>query len=215
MIWGIGAGRCGTATYAFENGGLHEPYPLIVEEAARYWRGERSPELLQRLEHRLRARLWAPVDLVVDLKQSLVIPAICELDPQAEFIWLLRDPESSVRSMLSIRYYNPDPSWPLAVQRAEQWRIRPSTRFWDDWSLTEKCCWYWLEMNKACDVGLADTGAPFRVVDVESLGPKKWNPGIKSNRYTPIEGPIEIWPRCWEAYKKWRRLGSSIREVEA
>ena len=95
--WGVGTGRCGTKSLAMDIGGLHEPQPWFRQAAQQWWSGDRSKEdeILGILLHRM--TLGVPI---VDMHHSFIIPLIKRVDDSPYFIWLLRDPERCVDSLL-------------------------------------------------------------------------------------------------------------------
>ncbi len=169
-VWGIGTGRCGTVTLAKVRGGIHEPKPWIHKEAARYYCGERGDELLNSLRHKLAARLRLKEELIVDSKQSLIIPFIMEIDPGAEFVWLVREPRASMKSFSAWEFYSREPSEDFGYE-LDQWRARPPGGFPSNWSLLMKRLWFWEEINKVIARDLELTGAPFKLKLTHQLGP--------------------------------------------
>jgi len=84
MIWGVGTGRCGTGSLAHELGAQHE---------IRDWDGRRETVEPYLLAHR---QVNHPV---VDYRLSVCVPDILKADPDAEFIWLIREPVACIESL--------------------------------------------------------------------------------------------------------------------
>jgi len=140
MIWGLGTGRCGTRSLAAQYGGLHEPKPWFKEEARNYWmHGEE--ELLR---HRIKERAKLDTPLVVDFKQSWCIPLILEIDPDARFVWLIRDAVDCVNSMVAGKWWS-DRDWHGTR------RIEPRAGWTPLDGRMNKCVWYWLTTNRIID----------------------------------------------------------------
>lgn len=189
-VWGIGTGRCGTATLAHTCCGLHEPRPWIHEVATKYYWGRRDQETLEALARALTWRHRQPREVVVDLKQSLVIDLIVDIDPDAYFVWLVREPKSAVRSFMSYEYFcRQFDTEPLKALRYEmdKWRTMPEEGIPEDWSLPMTCMWYWNEMNTVIFETLKKTGAPFEILLTTELGNRKYNPIELAPGYEKVE----------------------------
>ena len=106
MLWIVGTGRSGTKSAAREYEGVHEPEPWIGHLASRYYLGERGVGA-RHLEKLLTRRARLDAGCVSDHWQSLCIPLIEEVDPEARFVWLVRDPFQTVRSFLRPNNWNP------------------------------------------------------------------------------------------------------------
>jgi hypothetical protein len=175
-IWGIGTGRCGTATLAITRGGAHEPKPWLFMEAMKYYQGERSEEVMTILRDRLQARMRSLFNFIVDQKQSVLVPLIVEVDSEAKFVWLIREPVDCVKSMMAFGFYaRTIEKWDLLRIMLDESRVRPKEGFPDSWSLETKCFWYWHEVNSVIERDLVTTGAPFEMVFTHDLGPVVYN----------------------------------------
>lgn len=157
--WGLGVGRAGTLSLARQLDGEHNPSPGI------------GPDLDDDgLKEVLRERLGRD-RASVDRLHSLVIPQIRSVDPEARFIWLLRDPFSNVRSMLDTRHlevrdsrYYPIPSEPDST-RAAAWV----------WSNINSSIWRDLEGHndwqvcptQSLSIRLGSTNVPRRLSDTQ------------------------------------------------
>lgn len=87
MRYGIGTGRSGTLSLAREIGAVHEPHPGLT-------RRMRVPAARKVIQARIDAGLPS-----VDRLQSFHMATIEELDPDAYFLWLVRNPTDCIRSM--------------------------------------------------------------------------------------------------------------------
>ena len=100
MIWGIGTGRCGTKSLAADLGGVHEPTPWLGHRAveAYRWPGQGGP--VAWCWTRIKERRESGEAAVVDAQHSYVIPLIRQVDPAAEFAWVIRNPQSTAESLI-------------------------------------------------------------------------------------------------------------------
>ena len=171
MLWGVGTGRCGTMTMAVALGGLHEPRPWIHEEATRYWRGDRSKELLDRLENKMMHKLRTELP-IMDLKFSYIIPFIKRrIDPEAKFLWMIRNPHEFVRSAIAKNWYKrTEDNCKWVLWDLDRWRITPGGGFDDDCSQVFKCYWYWWATNRCIDFHIAETKSEFKVIFTHNMG---------------------------------------------
>lgn len=140
MIWGMGTGRCGTKSLARFLGGEHEPQPWIRDEGIRAFFGE--PVAVSQAKVKLKERLAAGVPCV-DLKHSFLIKQIEELDANAAFVWVARDPVATVQSFLS------GGSWTVVNQYGRDlWRPRHGWQNME--SRIEKAAAHWWHTNMIC-----------------------------------------------------------------
>jgi len=156
MIYVVGCLRSGTQSIASITKGAREPHPKIVEEALTFYRGDYT--FLSRLKEKLRTRKELDVPLISDHHQSYVIQIIKEVDPDAEFIVLLRRPHDVMKSLMARRWYRPD-----------QWfHLRPR-QGWSgqQWTQLLKVGWLWTETYRVILREL--DGTPFRLVATENL----------------------------------------------
>jgi hypothetical protein len=155
----LGTGRCGTRSLAKDLGGIHEQQPWFsVEAIAAYWGDEQARELCRaKLERRLASGVPQ-----VDLHQSYLIPIICSVDPDAEFIWLVRHPMTCIASFVaggawsrmnndSESLWRPRYGWPVGLPRFD------------------KALHYWLNVNVLLERELVASGHPWRLVRTETL----------------------------------------------
>lgn len=135
-LWVVGTGRCGTKSAARELALPHEPPPLLGREAVAAFHNPRSRDALvmQRIEQRMDL---APG--VVDHRQSYVVRLIREADPDARFLWLIREPIPCVESMVACGWWN--------GSTPERWWPRGG---WDRYAdEVERAAVYWREINAA------------------------------------------------------------------
>lgn len=104
MRWGIGTGRCGTRSLAFQMNGIHEPKPWI-NGLPNAWRKERrlsnrKKKIEPILEKIIDERSWLDTEIVVDFQQTLCIDLILKVDPDAEFVAVFRKPLECIGSFM-------------------------------------------------------------------------------------------------------------------
>jgi hypothetical protein len=148
--------------------------PWIHQAATKYYWGYKDPETLSELAEALMWRYRQPHEVVVDLKQSLVIDLIVDIDPDPYFIWLVREPKSAVRSFMSYEYFCRQHD--ALRYELDKWKTMPEEGVPKEWSLPRTCLWYWNEMNSVILKGLQKTGAKFEVLLANELGSVRWNP---------------------------------------
>lgn len=190
-VWGIGTGRCGTRSLARDLGGVHEPKPHYGPEATlAYWG---SPAARQRCWVRLQSRLALGVP-VVDLHHSLLIGLICQVDPQAEFIWLIRHPMTCVASFLA------GGGWTAQNgDGATLWR--PQAGWPDTYTRLDKAIRYWCEVNALIERGLEACGRPWQLRLTEELvAHDNAYPKNRQWRYTPEEA-AQVMDACGGAWQ--------------
>lgn len=215
-VWGIGTGRCGTATLARTCCGLHEPRPWIFKEAVKYYWGDHSDANVGLLQDKLGYRMRVPHEVIVDLSQSHVIPVIAKLDPDAYFVWLVREPIEAVKSFMGFEYFiRKSGMSPLERLRygLDTWRTAPKEGWPEHWGWLMKCLWYWNEMNSVILKGLQETGAEFEIILTNELGNRKYNPIELATGYKRVE-KIFWTPETKEYYSSivepfWKEIVSS------
>lgn len=179
--WGLGTGRCGTRSLAADLGGMHEMKPWFGPEAIAAYYGDPSCRSL--CVEKLKVRLDTGVPQV-DLHHAYLIPLIVEVDPDADFIWLIRHPLTCIASFLagtawtrtardSETLWRPRYGWPMGTQRVD------------------KAITYWIMVNNLIERDLAACGRPWRLVRTETLRAHEnqyplsrefvWKPGEAAN----------------------------------
>jgi len=154
MIWGIGTGRCGTMSLAKEIDGVHEPKPALDNSGY---------AAIGLLKDRL-----AKGKPSIDWKQSFYIPEIKQIDPDAHFIWLIRNPFEFVSSFVARGGWD----YPHYIK-------------WTRGNLVERGLEWWLEVNAIIsdNVPLGGPSEVRRTVDLELHE----NKGNKAVFFTPQE----------------------------
>lgn len=164
-IYIVGTGRCGTTSLASIWDGVHEPEPNIIYEATRFYLGDTS--IQRNLIEKIKARKNLDTRIIVDNKQSTVIPLLKEVDPKAEYVLLVREPMPCIESFYARGAYSQDEH----LHRKSIWvdnRLRPIADFPKNWTTFMKCAWYWTEVHR---VILSTIGnAKFSVMYTEEIG---------------------------------------------
>jgi len=131
---------------------IHEPEPILIEEATLYLYGKYSHEKIVQLLKDTRKK-------IIDGKQygesnqklSFIIPALQEAFHDSKYIWLVRDGREVVNSTFSLGWYD---SSLLKDSKWQKYQIEaPKTgdindEQWRKMNSFEKCCWYWSYTNK-------------------------------------------------------------------
>lgn len=163
MIWGVGCHRSGTMSLAEDLGGVHEPQPRFEYDPVSYqhWREswQEAPPFVpdpgfigDNIKGRLVGRL-ATGKPCVDAAQSYIIPLIREVDPEAEFVWIVRNPFLVVGSLVHAsgcwaphdasdgrKMIYPKKGWPAGTTRID------------------KAIYYWRETNRIIWQELCEPG---------------------------------------------------------
>ena len=131
---------------------LHEPNPILIEEAPQYLYKNYSHEKLVQLLRKTRKPIVNGLQYgESNQKLSFIIPAIVEAFPECKFIWLVRDGREVVNSAYSLGWYDNN------LLKNSKWQNNliqaPNTgdiekNQWDKMNSFEKCCWYWGYTNK-------------------------------------------------------------------
>jgi hypothetical protein len=160
VIWALGTGRCGTRSLAAQLGGVHEPRPWFSTEAIRAYYGDAAARATVR--EKLLGRLALGVPVVSDLHHSYAIPLICEVDPHASFVWLVRHPMTCIASLLA------GGAWTAQNDNsATLWR--PADGWPAYWSRLIIGMHYWCSVNRAIWVELDRCGHGWVIQETESL----------------------------------------------
>ncbi len=179
----LGTGRSGTMSAAAYFGGAHEPSSEIIIPAAAYHTAGLIP-----VEEAAALIEYADLPEVSShYRYAELIPAIRLADPDAEFLWVRRDREDTVRSMVRKGWYSPrwDDLWPV---QWTNWTVtdgRPGITFrlnheafranpvilglvpwseWKAWPQENRCRWWVGYCELLCSglkaVDLEDSGFP-------------------------------------------------------
>ena len=131
---------------------LHEPEPVLIEEATQYIYGNYSHDQMVELLRSTRPlRIDGREYGESNQKLSFVIPAILEAFPDSKFIWLVRDGRDVVNSTFSFGWYDlsimPDSHWQSHLIQGP--KVGDIDEYqWDKMDTFGKCCWYWSFTNK-------------------------------------------------------------------
>lgn len=110
----VGTGRCGTMSAATALGGIHEPRSdVIVPLAAQYVAGARSADETALI---LRDTVeWDLMPVAAHYAFVPLLPVLVRMFPTARVLWLWRDRDATVRSMVKRGWYAPrdDDLWPV------------------------------------------------------------------------------------------------------
>ena len=140
MIWGCGTGRCGTKSLAKMLGGVHEPQDGIqVIPYVMGWCPDSQWSVVRPITQALRARMDMDTPIAVDPRHSYVIPLIQQIDPDAQFLWIYRDPLLCIESWLARGNWLPDD--PL------EGRYHPRGGYPEGWDRIAKGIWFWRAIN--------------------------------------------------------------------
>lgn len=122
MIWGVGAFRSATKSLALDLGGEHEPRPKIVDVTD-----------LNKAIGIIRERFEKGVP-VVDAAQSHLIHLIQAVDPEPEFVWVVRNPLQVVNSLTlasGVLKVHDKSGWKsLFTEKPQVPRIQAFTEYW-------------------------------------------------------------------------------------
>lgn len=191
MFWGIGTGRCGTRSLAEYLGGLHEPKPWFKELPAKYAAEEITSEEMQELDDHIHERASMDTPIIVDLKHSMIVPLIMRADPEARFIWPVREPFATIHSLLCGGAWT-DQDWNGSR------KLHPKGG-WKDEGRVDKAIWYYEHTYKNI-LGHAYKDAIILTVRTEDI-PVHVNEYPKDKRYYfSKEEAKKIVEKCWGLY---------------
>lgn len=160
MIWGVGTGRCGTKSLAVLVNGEHEGFPGLGKWVAMVLANEPQgdPEKVKQiLRHRLREGKPS-----VDYAQSYVMDWIEEIDPDAEFIALFREPVTCIESMLRLEWWS-------ETDQFGRFKPRPMGAWPDDATRLDKAIWHWSFTNQRILAFMDTLECPVQFYDVREL----------------------------------------------
>jgi hypothetical protein len=199
MIWGVGTGRCGTRSLAGQLGGLHEPVPRLEEHPVQY-KCDINKDVRGLLIERLQERLDLGATAIVDLKHSYVVDLICEVDPDAKFIWMLREPVPCISSLLNGGAFT-ETDW----NGQRKWR--PLGGWPKDMSRESKVIAYWIYLNSLIMRSLIVIQNQWQLVLTNSLT-------VRDNVY-PDQSRVQgetlemVNGRCEEPYRRFMEAGAN------
>ena len=162
MFFVVSTGRCGSMTIANTLNRLpgivcvHEPEPVLVEEARAYMRSLLSRDALVEVLRKTRRSSKHSLRYgESNQKLSYMVDALMHAFPDACFIWLVRNGIDVVASMLRQQLYRDD--IPQSAPRRTPWgqhRLRAnevgemSQEQWQGLSPFAAYCWYWNWTNR-------------------------------------------------------------------
>jgi len=139
MIWGVGTGRCGTKSLAKHLKGEHEPKPWFTDRPRKWYDGTITVQGIRDLENAMKARAKLDTPIIVDFKQSYIMDYIISfVDPDASFIWVIREPVACVSSMVAGKWYG-------ETDGNGENLLTPPDSTWDRFI---KCIWYYNTVNE-------------------------------------------------------------------
>ena len=100
MIYVVGTDRCGTEQYAKVNDLLWQPYPPLTWRVIAKIKGSKRNGVVKRVKERLAVIIKRRKKGIADFRQSFCIDEIAQVDKEAEFVWLIRNPRDCIGSFL-------------------------------------------------------------------------------------------------------------------
>lgn len=132
---------------------LHEPPPYLDREAHHYYCGRRGYWLM-RLRQKHIQRMESAENGIADRLYSYCIPAVRDIDKEARFVVLIREPISCCSSFWRRHAYALDADLVDTPGRRRigyfnRYRIRPRGNRWPSgWNQSQKLLWMWLKTYK-------------------------------------------------------------------
>lgn len=193
MIWGVGCVRSGTKSLAKQLGGVHEPKPWLQDLPVRHYEKNLSEEETVKLRDMLSGRLGRGTT-VVDASMSYCMDLIEEIDRDARFVWVLRNPFQQIAS----HYLGGG----FSEQDGDGFRkLRPLFGV----SRIQRCAAYWQATNTIILQHLEETDRPWRgywtdrLIEHENDYPRK-QMGFSRNEAAWIFDLCEpTWRMCTDA----------------
>lgn len=189
MFFIFGTGQCGMLSVAnalLEQSRcvcLHEPEPMLTEEAPAFRYGEASAEQVEQLLRLTRSATQNDKPYGESSRAlSCVVPAVSRVFPEASHVWLVRNAIDFVNSASLQGWYGNrervDGRTPQVEQRWIQGQIRGDfcgevdAQAWANMPAFEKRCWYWGYINQLIESDLQTHAhnEQFRLVRLEDLG---------------------------------------------
>ena len=99
MKWVVGTGRCGLHNYTALNDGFIEATDKFKECGHKKFHGDPYDE--DHVRSVIRDRMKRKAGCITDCGQFMFIDIIAEEDPDAEFIWIIRDKDACVESFMN------------------------------------------------------------------------------------------------------------------
>lgn len=139
MIWGVGAGRCGTKSLALLLDGVHEVFPgfnTMIPEWIQNPTNELEDGICQVLRYRLHEGKPS-----VDFAQTYVMDLITKVDPEPMFYWVMRNPVTNIESILRLEWWTQTDTWGLYKPAPLGGWKKSDTRL-------DKAIWHWIFNNR-------------------------------------------------------------------
>ena len=98
MKWVVGTGRCGLHNYTALHGGFIQSNKDWKQLVIRRHHGEEWNRA--HVEEVFKWRMGLDYPCIADCSQFMFIDVIREVDPEAEFVWLIRNREDCIKSFM-------------------------------------------------------------------------------------------------------------------
>lgn len=236
MFFIFGTGQCGMLSVAntlLEQSRcvcLHEPEPMLIEEASAFRYGNASAEQIEKMLRLTRSATQNDKPYGESSRAlSWVIPAVSRAFPEAHYLWLVRNAIDFVNSASLKGWYGnherADGCMSAVEQRWIQGQVRGDfcgdvdAQAWANMTAFEKRCWYWGYINQLIESDLRThaRNAQFRLVRLEDLGRDigalmdwlglKHGPQVIFDLEEPAAGQADIavsWGEPeWAAFERW------------
>lgn len=150
MKWVLGTGRCGLHSYTAWKGGTIESNDPIRELAVKKYQDGLTKEENKYVLDFFRNRSNLNTPLITDCVQFMFMREILQVDPKAEFVWIVGEKAKVIEGFMS--------------KVAEDKRIHP--KGWDfNYNNKRKLlAWYYDEVNKIIEENLISLNKKFEKV---------------------------------------------------
>lgn len=151
MQWVVGTGRCGMHNYTALEGGYISSAKEWKQNLVKKYHGDNYNKTMIRSV--IAKRMQLPYPCITDCAQFMVIDEIAQIDRDAEFIWLIRDKEPCVNSLMQ--------------RIGEEDRIHPKGWEFKTERKKELIEWYYDEVNKI--IGEKLKGKKYKVLHTDQM----------------------------------------------
>lgn len=153
MKWVLGTGRCGMQNYTtWKNGYIESNQPIRALSVKKFQVGLTDEEE-DYVTDFFKARAELNVPSVADCCQYMFIDTICDVDQNAEFVWLIRKREDCIRSFMD--------------KHSEEQRIHPIDWVFSNETKPKLMEWFYDTVNGIIFGGLM--GKRFEKIKTESM----------------------------------------------
>ena len=190
-VWGVGTGRCGTKSLAKDMGGLHEPSPRLGDYACLT---KFSESAYYYCSHVIRCRHLMEAPIIVDMHHSYLIDMIMDIDSEAQFIWLIREPLQCVTSLLSGGAFTETDRW--GVNKLSD----PPRQDGDREGRIISCCNHWVNVNNLIMESVRREPERFRRMYTSDLQARENRHKASPDSLDAIEVELVL-DRCWGCWK--------------